>query len=174
MRAAILEIRDGIATGPLHQPVPVIGRNTTFDDEAVDWPTLCGVRGHAYQRAALAKLGHTTECFECALVALTPPKPKRKVFNPGPQKYDTDLERMEARRLAWRSYYQRGRRRGTCMDCQGPTSCNDPENPPKRCRTCHNASVRAQHGTRSLYVKGCRCDGCRDAQSQYQRQRRAA
>lgn len=74
MKAAILEIRDGIATGPLHQPVPVIGRNTPFDDEAVDWPTLCGVRGHAYQRAALRALGHTTDCFECAVAALTTPK----------------------------------------------------------------------------------------------------
>jgi len=117
--AAILEIRDGVATGPLHQPVPQIGRNTRFDDEAYNWPALCGVRGHAYQRGALAELGYTTDCFECALVAL---KPKRPLYNPGPPRdgstaawafgsYATDEERNEARRRSYNSYYQRKRKK---------------------------------------------------------------
>ena len=31
----------------------------------------------------------------------------------------------------------------------------------------------AQHGTRSMYVKGCRCDDCRDAEALYNRTRQA-
>ena len=143
MRAAILEIRDGVATGPLHQPVPRVGRNTRFDDEAFDWPTLCGVRGHAYQREALAALGHTSECFECAVAKLKPPPPKRPIYNPGPQpngtaSYATAEERSAARKATYRSYYQRaaGPRR-TC-------GCGNPKS--KRagvCRPCYVAARRA-------------------------------
>lgn len=72
MTAAILEIRDGMATGPLHQPVPAIpGKH--FDDDAFEWPTLCGLVGYAYQREPLAALGHTVECWECRVAAEAPP-----------------------------------------------------------------------------------------------------
>jgi hypothetical protein len=32
----------------------------------------------------------------------------------------------------------------------------------------------AQHGTRTSYLYGCRCDPCRKAESNYQRERREA
>lgn len=74
MTAVILEIRDGVAVGVIHKPVRSIGRNCLFTDEAFDWPTLCGVTGHAYQEAALADLGHTDRCAECATA-----NPKKKL-----------------------------------------------------------------------------------------------
>ena len=30
--------------------------------------------------------------------------------------------------------------------------------------------MSAEHGTRTMYVKGCRCEPCRDANRVYQRQ----
>ena len=182
MTAAILEIRDGMATGPLHQPVKThLGGKFNPAEPPLTWGALCGVRGYVYQRASLVALGHASECMACRVAAI--PKKKRSIYNPGPSQRGvprgmplyTDEERIEARRLAWRSYGRRrkhpgGRVGGVCQDCGGRTSRAHYT----RCRDCRIAANRAQHGTRSLYAKGCRCDLCREAQMAYQRDRRAA
>jgi hypothetical protein len=36
------------------------------------------------------------------------------------------------------------------------------------------ATTRAQHGGRTMYMYGCRCDACRKAEADYQRERTQA
>lgn len=42
----------------------------------------------------------------------------------------------------------------------------------RRCWTCRREQDAPDHGSRSRYVAGCRCDDCRDANRVYQRDRR--
>jgi hypothetical protein len=41
----------------------------------------------------------------------------------------------------------------------------------RRYRNSSGTRSKAEHGTRSKYVGGCRCDGCRKANSDYQSER---
>ncbi len=77
------------------------------------------------------------------------------------------------------------RHRGTCADCGGPTSWPGGDNgPPTRCQACYRArraatAKRAEHGTRSRYEAGCKCEACKAAhadyhRAMYRRQREAA
>ena len=147
MAAAILEIRDGVATGPLHQPVEKrrIGKNLwqRFKDvEPLEWPAMCGATGYVYQRDGLIGMGHTTECVDCKISAPRKPHDIR-----GLPCIDCGIERHRD---------ARGRR---CVDCYLRTV------------------VRAKCGTRSRYVAGCKCELCmkaeRDYQREYKRERRA-
>lgn len=77
----ILEIRDGVAVGPLHEPVETGPGNlpTRFVDlEPLTWTSLCGARGYVYRRdGILAHDPSLKECFDCRVAVLTPkPKPK--------------------------------------------------------------------------------------------------
>lgn len=68
-----------------------------------------------------------------------------------------------------RSRALKERYRGTCQDCGAPTSWSDSKRPIQRCVACDRASKAAQHGTRSKYQAGCRCDDCRRANRESQR-----
>lgn len=60
--------------------------------------------------------------------------------------------------------------RGICENCGASTnSCNGPGKASKLCASCHTESIRAEHGTRSRYHGGCRCDDCRTAKREYMR-----
>ena len=111
MTAAILEIRDGVATGPLHQPVKA-NQGGSFNEKEppLTWEALCGVRGYVYQRASLVALGHSTECWGCQAATA---KKRRRIYNPGPAggKYATEEQRRAARLASYNSYYQRKKAR---------------------------------------------------------------
>lgn len=70
---AILEIRDGTAVGPLHQPVEerYLGNGNIRipfnpDESPLTWPTLCGVEGYVYDRDGLVAFqAGLKDCFEC-------------------------------------------------------------------------------------------------------------
>lgn len=184
MTAAILEIRDGMAVGPLHHPAPAEGNSTIQD--ALSWTGLCGVTGYVYQREGLVEMGYTAECFECVVEApnhpLQPskPKPRRRVYNPGPRKYATDEERHAALRRSQKAYYERTKHlrkpqpKGVCRDCGGETSWAEGAKgrAPKRCLACHLKKIAVKHGTASCYSQGCRRAECREAKMAYQRERR--
>lgn len=147
MTAAILEIRDGAATGPLHTPVEKrqIGRNLwqRFKDvEPLEWPTVCGTKGYVYSRPGLIELGHTLECEDCKTGLVRKPRDVR------------GLPCVDCGTVRHRD--ARGTR---CMACY------------------RRGVARAKHGTRSRYVSGCGCELClgaeRDYQRQYKRDRRA-
>lgn len=108
MATAILEIRDDVAVGPLHQPTKTV---LALDENELPLicNALCGARGYIYRRESLAALGHTTECQECVIAAK--PKPKRRIYNPGPARYATDEERRAARLVSYNTYYQRKKQR---------------------------------------------------------------
>ena len=111
MTAAILEIRDGIATGPLHQPRKTDeGGRLNESDYPLSWRALCDVRGYVYEREALRSMGHTSECFECALVRVKDDQPRgqKGLYVP---RYETDEERRAARLRTYKSYYQRKKQR---------------------------------------------------------------
>jgi hypothetical protein len=78
--AAILEIKDGVAHGPLHIPADTGPGNLKMrlaDCEPLAWDTLCGVRGYVYRREGLVDFDPTLEeCFECRVAALKPKKPE--------------------------------------------------------------------------------------------------
>lgn len=144
MTAAILEIQDGVATGPLHRPVEkrLIGKNLwqRFRDvQPLEWPTVCGTKGFVYSRPGLIELGHTVECEDC---------------NAGVVRKPRDV-------------------RGTpCVEC-GKFRHRDARG--TRCQACFRARViRAECGTRSKYVSGCRCELCRKAERDYQREYKRA
>ena len=152
MAAAILEIRDGVATGPLHHPVhkrPVTGQGgflfSNFDTPPLRWEALCGVEGYVYQREPLAQLGHTVECWECRII-LNTPEPEKEAPKP--------------RAVA---------RRRTCEKCGTPIS----HKAASLCRPCYQAGrAKPKCGTNSAYVTGCRCEACRQASRDYSREYR--
>lgn len=79
MDAVILEIRDGVAAGPLHEPAETGPGNLPqrfVDLEPLSWTSLCGVRGYVYRRAGIvASYPSLKDCFDCRVAALTAPKP---------------------------------------------------------------------------------------------------
>lgn len=63
---------------------------------------------------------------------------------------------------------------GRCEDCGKPTDgSNGHAKAPKKCLKCYNAARRPEHGTKSRYEGGCRCDDCRRANAEAQRAWRA-
>lgn len=147
MNAAILEIRDGLAAGPMHQPIAkrLVGGNLwqRFKDvEPLEWPTVCGTKGYVYRRSGLIEMGHTTVCAECKAGL---PRMPRDIRGLPCVECGADRQR-DARGTRCRTCYQR-------------------------------TVARAKCGTRSSYVAGCGCDLCLKAeweyQREYKRQRRA-
>jgi len=149
--AAILEIRDGQAVGPLHQPVETLGRNCHIADlEPLEWTSLCGVRGYVYDRDGIqAYEPALADCFDCLCL----------LYGGGTAKHKSRLRRAQ------RKYTPTVR---VCRNCGSATS-------PKSfglCRQCHIDLNRPapEHGTRSRYVSGCRCDLCTAAERDYARE----
>lgn len=140
MSAAILEIRDGAATGPLHRPAEKhrIGKNLwqRFKDvEPLEWPTVCGTRGYVYRRAGLVELGHTAECMDCKAGLVRKPRDVRGL---------------------------------PCVEC-GTARHRDARGTRCKACYLRSVS-RARCGTRSRYVAGCKCDLCMKAERDYQRE----
>lgn len=62
------------------------------------------------------------------------------------------------------------RARGRCADCGGPTAWPGKGSAPSvRCKACHDRRRAAVCGTASRYKRGCRCDACRRANTEWQR-----
>jgi hypothetical protein len=59
-----------------------------------------------------------------------------------------------------RSREAKRRRRQPCRQCESLVSYDRPGG---LCRACYEETIAAQHGTRSKYNGGCRCDDCREA-----------
>lgn len=75
--SAILEIKDGVAIGPIHQPAREktwqMGNNASstvvFDPDSspLKWPTICGMEGYVYDRAGLLEFQpELSDCLRCA------------------------------------------------------------------------------------------------------------
>ena len=149
MTNVILEIRDGVATGPIHHPVhkkPVDGQGgflfSNFDTPPLNWQALCGAEGYVYQREPLAELGHTVECWECRAILNAPPpaEPEPRVV-----------------------------KRKTCEKCGAAIS----NKAASLCRPCYQAGrPKPKCGTNSAYATGCRCEACRQASRDYSREYR--
>ena len=161
---AILEIRDGMAVGPIHLPVERkrLGNGNLFikfdaDAAHLSWPTLCGTDGYVYDRDGLLSFQDgLKDCFECKVAQLSPPR-KKRTHRP------EDPAELRARH---------DRHRGTCGSCGGPTSWPGRNRQPKLCLACYRRENAARHGSRTMYARGCRCAACVKVQSDYNREYR--
>jgi len=65
------------------------------------------------------------------------------------------------------------RYQGTCQNCGGPTTgSNGRAAAPKLCIICTRKAKESKHGTRSRYMRGCGCDACREASTDWHRELR--
>ena len=102
---AILEIRSRVAVDLIH--VPDKADRLAECEDPLSWTALCGVKGYVYRREPLARLGYKRECFGCRV--LIAEADRRAIYSPGPRKYATEEERVEARRRSWRETKRRAR-----------------------------------------------------------------
>lgn len=147
--SAVLEIRDGMAVGPMHIPAPhkYLGNGNVKapfnpDEAPLLWPTMCGTEGYVYDRDGLvAYENELKDCFQCRVLVARDADPVFQVR--------------------------------ACAECGGPVTRNR-----RLCRACYLARPAPECGTRSSYVLGCRCPACtaaeRDYAREYNRRRRLA
>jgi hypothetical protein len=114
-KLVLLEVVDGVCSGARHRPAPFIrdnGRTISLDGRIEQahgvpplmWFAQCGAYGMLYLDAPI--LARRPACFGC-MVKSVYRKPRS-----APYRYESEAERLEARRQTWRESKRRMREAG--------------------------------------------------------------